>query len=331
MAYKKSSAGSHISVSSAFIEDYMPGADGSFVKVYLTGLAQCEKGEAMSSAQLADKLNMLESDVVKAWRYWQKCGAVIISEKDIEFVELSEKSRISADIQTKPVYTRDEVYSTVQEDTALRDMYRTIQNILGKPLSSNDIMIIYSFYDYYRLPTDVIPMLITYATGCDRKSMRSIEKIAQTWVDNGINTFEKATSYLKKAEKYNKNLMALKRAFGIYDRRLTESEEKYVKKWLEEFKLSVDVITYAYDITVTNTGKFSVKYMDKILGQWHEEGVKTPEEANVLRRNFKQSQTIQKPVKQPKKSGFNNFSQTQPFDYDALEASAYAKNRKTGE
>ena len=331
MAYKKSSAGSHISVSNAFIEDYMPGADGSFVKVYLTGLAQCEKGESLTSAQLAEKLSMLESDVVKAWNYWQKQGAVVVSENDIEFIDLSKQKQLTADIPTKPVYTRDEVYSNVQSNNALRDMYRTIQNILGKPLSSNDIMIIYSFYDYYRLPTDVIPMLITYAMGCDRKSMRSIEKIAQTWVDNGINTFEKATAYLKKTEKYNKAVMAIKRAFGIFDRRFTESEEKHVKKWLEEFMLSVDVISYAYDITITNTGKFSVKYMDKILTQWHEEGVKTPEDANKLRRNFKQNQEEQKTKAPVKKSGFNNFSQRQTFDYDALEASAYAKNRKTGE
>ena len=145
MAYKRSSAGTHINVSSAFIEDYMPDADGSFVKVYLTGLSQCEKGEALTAAQLAEKLSMLESDVIKAWDYWQKRGAVIVTENDIEFVDLSKKSDLIAEISTKPVYTRDEVYSSVQNDAALRDMYRTIQNILGKPLSSNDIMIIYSF------------------------------------------------------------------------------------------------------------------------------------------------------------------------------------------
>ena len=126
-------------------------------------------------------------------------------------------------------------------------------------------------------------------------------------------------------------IMAIKRSFGIYDRRFTESEEKHVKKWIEEYKLNVDVISYAYDITVTNTGKFSVKYMDKILAQWHEEGVKTPEDANKLRRNFKQNQTDEKSSEIQKKTGFNNFTKKQPFDYDALEATAYAKNRKTGE
>ncbi len=54
-----------------FINKYMISANATYVKVYLYGLAKCYEGEEdISNAAIAEALDILETDVNKAWRYW---------------------------------------------------------------------------------------------------------------------------------------------------------------------------------------------------------------------------------------------------------------------
>ena len=60
-----------------FINKYIISANATYVKVYLYGLAKCYEGnEDVSNAQIAEALDILETDVSKAWRYWKKVGLV---------------------------------------------------------------------------------------------------------------------------------------------------------------------------------------------------------------------------------------------------------------
>ncbi len=56
-----------------FLEDYMPQASGEFVKVYIEVLRHAGDGE-VTVAQIADRLNHTETDVLRAVRYWEKAG-----------------------------------------------------------------------------------------------------------------------------------------------------------------------------------------------------------------------------------------------------------------
>ena len=64
------------SVSNVFIEEYLPVANATFVKVYLYALHCCETARAVTNAEIARILGILESDVINAWKYWQEAGAV---------------------------------------------------------------------------------------------------------------------------------------------------------------------------------------------------------------------------------------------------------------
>jgi hypothetical protein len=55
----------------------MISANATYVKVYLYGLAKGYEGEEdVSNAAIAEALDILETDVSKAWRYWKKVGLV---------------------------------------------------------------------------------------------------------------------------------------------------------------------------------------------------------------------------------------------------------------
>lgn len=70
-------------VPNRFIDEYMPHANGSFVKVYLYLLRQISSGTtALTIDSMADMLSNTEADILRALHYWEKQGLLSISVKD---------------------------------------------------------------------------------------------------------------------------------------------------------------------------------------------------------------------------------------------------------
>lgn len=68
------------SVSNVFIDEYMPKANGEFVKVYLLLLRLVNTGcDDLSTTMIADKFNMLESDVIRALKFWSEQNLLSLS------------------------------------------------------------------------------------------------------------------------------------------------------------------------------------------------------------------------------------------------------------
>ena len=64
------------SVENIFINEYMAGAPGDFVKVYLFALMYAGLGVELTNEDIAKNLSMEHEDVLKAWNHWEKMGAV---------------------------------------------------------------------------------------------------------------------------------------------------------------------------------------------------------------------------------------------------------------
>lgn len=112
------------SVSNVFIDKYMPSANGEFVKVYLHLLRLINSGNQDSSGELctekiADKFNMLESDVVRALNYWSDLGILSFSMVENTNVISETSSKISGNTGTAEAhYTTAELCSNNIIDNA---------------------------------------------------------------------------------------------------------------------------------------------------------------------------------------------------------------------
>lgn len=325
MAFIKSESTAGAALSRLFIDKYMCPADGSFVKVYIWAMSRCGSTQSPTNSETAAAVGLLESDVVRAWRYWESVGAVKLEtlpngEFNIEFLNVDEvKQKIN--LETKPVYTQEEIAGSISQNYDLSWLYNAAGKILNKTLSYNDTQMLYSFYDFYGLPAEVIQLIISYMAQKGKKYMYQIEKEVIKWVENGIDTYERAEAYLKQIQEYDVKIQSVKSALGIYNRKLTPTETKYINRWLNEMHHSPELIACAFDIAVNNTGKFSVKYMDTILQDWFGAGIKTPKSA----AEYRNKRTAQQPKARP--SGFNNFIQPD-YDFAAMEAKALGINRK---
>ena len=66
-------------LSNIFIDQYMPGAGGEFVKVYIYLLRLlADPSASVCLPLLADRLNCTEGDISRALKYWSNEGLLIL-------------------------------------------------------------------------------------------------------------------------------------------------------------------------------------------------------------------------------------------------------------
>src|SRR5690554_5963167 len=66
-------------VENIFLDAFMPSADGNYVKVYLLGYKYAcnpDPNVSFTNESLARTLELLPSDIIKAWDYWEKKGVI---------------------------------------------------------------------------------------------------------------------------------------------------------------------------------------------------------------------------------------------------------------
>ena len=123
------------------------------------------------------------------------------------------------------------------------------------------------------------------------------------------------------------------RAFGQGKRLPAPEEETYMKKWLREYKLPLDVVITACERTIMRTGGVSFLYADKILQQWHQAGVKSQADIAKQDEAFAAKRAQQKSSEQPRQTApqrqnrFINYTQRE-WDYNELERLEREKQRE---
>lgn len=184
----------------------------------------------------------------------------------------------------RPVYTEQDVLRAMGTDEAFHGLYGEIQRRLGRAMTTEELKILLGFVRYLGLPEDVICVLVTYCIDRARQkgslrnpSLRTIEKEAYAWAEQGIDTMAAAAAFIHRQNQYFSRLGQLKKLLQIHGRNLTAAEEKYAKEWLD-MGFDDEVLTMAYERTCLNTGGLNWAYMNKILIRWKEAGYTTADE-----------------------------------------------------
>ncbi len=275
----------YISVSSEFINEYMPSAHGEYVKVYLYGLAAAQEGRSTDNTETASLLNILVTDVENAWSYWQEKGLVKKDGEDIVFTSPL-KDRLPAPEKVKPSgkssgrpphISSREVMKAREINPSMKDTITMVEQLLARPLSTREITAVFDFMSWYGMDGSLVLMLFEYCISMDKKNFAYIEKVAESWHNEGINDIKSAEAVIKRATEEKKFRNKCMRIFGL-ERNFSPSELKYINSWKTELGFTPEMVECAYDITVKNTGKAALAYMNKILLSWHQKGIKTPGE-----------------------------------------------------
>ena len=181
----------------------------------------------------------------------------------------------------RPHYSEQDVHQAMQEEEDFAALYGEVQRQLGRSLNTEDMKILLSFVHYLGLPGEVIVMLVCYCKdrarqrgNSNRPSLRTIEKEAYAWAEQGIDTMEEASAFIQRQQIRSSRMGNLMRLLQISGRHLTAAEERYANQWLD-LGFDDEAISMAYERTCLNTGGFVWRYMNGILTRWHEAGLHT--------------------------------------------------------
>ena len=323
-------------VENDFIDNYMTKANGEYVKVYLLLLRHLSaQNTSLTISTLADYLDCTEKDILRALNHWANAGLLKIDYDEAGTIcglGIGKGSNASRDVEAAetvavetevteplPVQKPKRRTSSKKSQEALRQLYFVAEQYMGKPLSVAEIQKMNYFYDDLHFSTDLIEYLIEYCVENGHKSMHYIESVALAWADAKIATVADAKA---NASSYNKNYFAVLKAFGITGRNPAQIEVGYIKRWLEEYGFSLDIILEACNRTIANTSKADFKYADSILTNWFSKGVHHLSDVTRLDLAYQQEKlnkkrTPSKPVTTTS-NRFNNF-EGRSYDMTSLE------------
>ena len=330
---------SAVELPNAFIDHYMTRCAPVYGLIYIYSLRQCIGGAAaVSSQDIARTFQILETDVVNAWHYWENAGLIRLEGREdgmtVTFLPVREPAGEAPAKKTpappagvvrpfvpagRPQYTVEELTVYRQQSRDIERLFAHAEQTLGKLLTYHDLNVLFGFYDWLRLPVEVIVFLLTYCAGRDRRDLRYIEKVAMDWAENQIGDPEKALEYVQAFDHDYRDIL---RAMGQPSGFPTPTQRKYIDKWLREYGMTPALALEACDRAAARIGRPKFAYVDKIMEDWHKKGVRSAADINAQDEDFARqkaeaAKTEAKP-KTPRGNRFINFKQRER-DYAQLE------------
>ena len=242
----------YTAVSDLFIDEYVPSANGDFVKVYLYLLRLLtRKNSSLSISSLADTFNQTENDVMRALRYWDKSGLVCLSYDDnnqlcgITVKDLKNNSSPEPDRSryATPEFNNDTADTTVPA-TAFAD--ETSADESASDVSSNVVSMDFAI----KAPSHTVePSKVTAPA----------EKLDE----------------LNSNDDFSMLLFVIQTYLG---KTLSQPEVNAIVYFYDTLHFPADLIEYLIEYCVSK-GKTSIRYIEKIALSWADEGINTVEAA----------------------------------------------------
>ncbi len=344
-----------------FIDHYMIRADGEYVKIYLLILRLMNQNLPIQVDQLADTLELTRKDILRALKYWEKEGLLVMEDESAQETAQGESGgsdtimdRTGADrtlqipagaggsdscptlpqVPEKKSRNISEIERSIKGTDLEQTLYMA-ETYLGRPLSASEINSFCYITDSLNFSSELLEYLIEYCISRGKKSVRYMESVAINWFQQGIDNIGKAR---QESSQYTQNVFPVMKAFGI-NRNPGPAELEYIRKW-NALGFETDIIVEACNRTLLATHQASFPYANRILNDWKQSGVRTAADIRSLDQKFHassqadggQSRTASRQRGQTGSSrntanAFHNFEQ-RTYDYDDLESRLLEKNRR---
>lgn len=186
----------------------------------------------------------------------------------------SSLKKISSDMLL--YYSSGEIAERIRTDEKISYLFKESERMFGHALKGKEMQTVIALTDTLGLPVEVAVMLISYCIKIDKATPAYMLKTAQDWIDNGINTLELADQKIAALERQNSVEEALRKEMELKTK-FTAYQLGFIRQWSQEWGFDNEMIMLAYEATVNNVNKMSFPYCNKILENWHLEGIKTRE------------------------------------------------------
>lgn len=276
--------------------------------------------EEKNMDKMSKDLGVSVADCSDALTFWSEMGLLVAAdetfapEKIVEKVpepvvetKKQETKRILPEIEAiKP--TAQQIAVRGDESEEIRFLFNEAQMRLGKTIGHDGQAVLLMMHDSYGLPVEVIVTIIEYCVSVGKTSTSYIAKIGKDWGEREIDSLEKADEVINELKASDEMWGEFRLRTGVSTPRPTTAQMKYLNRWKNEYGFTMDMIFLAYEETANNIQKMSFQYMDRILKNWFENGLRTP--ADVEKSKHERSVATQQTAarsenRQKKKTSYN--------------------------
>ena len=284
-----------------FFAEYLSQMPATSVKVYLyiIFLSKYEKDAKLND--LSKNLALPLKDINDAFAYLEENGFITRKENGFIISNLQEQTLNKL---YKPNLTMSpEKVADIAKNKARAKIIEHINNtyfsgIMG-PSWYNNIDI---WLTKYNFDDQVLISLFDYCFRRSALNMKYVQTVAEAWGSNKIQTWEDLDSYYQKQDALVKIKKTIAKKLG--KQTLTQYEEAYIEKWLLDYGYNLDIIEIALKRSVYKSNP-TFEYFNNIITNWHERGLKTPEEVYAfIEQREKQRKDTKQLEKQVNKASY---------------------------
>ena len=268
-------ATSFTTVSDIFIDQYMPKANGEFVKVYLYLLRATGSGAGIATiSEIADHFSNTEADIIRALNYWASEGILQLqSGADGQIMGINLCSLSVSGMQA----AQSNIQSAVADNAAQNNLQNSVvnnatQNILKNGVVNNATQNI--------LKNGVVNNAAqNISTANIRMQDSVVEKLKSQTTDKASSSQKEYTLDEIKEFRKNPDISELFFIIETYLKHtLSSTDTNMVLYWLDELHFSTDLVEYLVEYCITK-GHSSLRYMNKVALGWADAGIKTVDQA----------------------------------------------------
>lgn len=255
-------ATSFTTVSDIFIDQYMPKANGEFVKVYLYLLRATGSGAGIATiSEIADHFSNTEADIIRALNYWASEGILQLqSGADGQIMGINLCSLSVSGMQA----AQSNIQSAVADNAALNSLQNSVVNNAAQNNLQNGV---------------VNNAAQNISTADIRMQDSVVEKLKNQATDKPAPSQKEYTLDEIKEFRKNPDISELFFIIETYLKHtLSSTDTNMVLYWLDELHFSTDLVEYLVEYCITK-GHSSLRYMNKVALGWADAGIKTVDQA----------------------------------------------------
>ena len=255
-------ATSFTTVSDIFIDQYMPKANGEFVKVYLYLLRATGSGAGIATiSEIADHFSNTEADIIRALNYWASEGILQLqSGADGQIMGINLCSLSVSGMQA----AQSNIQSAVADNAAQNNLQNSVVNNAAQNSLQNDV---------------VNNVAQNISTADIRMQDSVVEKLKSQTTDKAASSQNEYTLDEIKEFRKNPDISELFFIIETYLKHtLSSTDTNMVLYWLDELHFSTDLVEYLVEYCITK-GHSSLRYMNKVALGWADAGIKTVDQA----------------------------------------------------
>lgn len=276
-----SHSGSFLVIESAFINDYLPQAPDSCIKVYLYGLHLCSSPSSSlnSIENMMHTLSMTAGDIKDAFLYWQGEGLVQI---------LENTSTNEINVKYLPIHKK--LGSSKKFANKYADFNSKVQALITtRMITPSEFNEYYTLLESFHFDEDALIAIVNYCVQLKGSNVGYpyIVAVAKDFANGGFVSCERVAERLNIHQEVSDEVISILKVFKTSTKYSTVEDRTLYIKWTEELGFTHGVIKQVAKDVKTKNG--NMQKLDKVLISYYQSNlmtIKDIEEYKATRENY---------------------------------------------